>query len=205
MSAKITDRIWLDTIVLENTDKAKALELISSLPKDGKCQFVIANTIVDVRVFLNNLSWVEEAIKRKHILIEVWLTPDEMTSKDFFWSVFQTTTPASGSFAEAIKHLHLPPSYEDRLLTLKGFVEEYGIPKGEWEQGTYSAPKELSPEAAAILGIAPTKNRTKVLLACKRQNRMDIFDDFNVGYNEGLAHQHLCNKMLLIDGSIREI
>lgn len=200
MSAKSTNRIWLDTAVLANIDLAKMLPRFWGIVRHGS-QFVIANTILDVKAFQENIPLLEMALREKYIVIEIWNTPDEMTSKEFFWSSCQMTTPASASFIEAIASL---PN-KNEILAIKSLIEKYGIPKGKWEQGKYSGPKELSAEAATILGIEPTTNRTKVLLACKDQDRMDIFDEFNLGYNAGIAHQHLCDKMLLTDGSIREI
>lgn len=200
MSTKSSVRTWLDTAVLANIDVEKVTPRILSLINQGY-QFVIANTIMDVKVFQQNFPWIEFALRKKYLLIEIWNTPDEMTSKEFHWSSCGITTPASGSFEEAIDGL---PN-KNEILAIKKLVEKFGIPKGKWEQGTYSAPKELSAQAAATLGISPTKNRTDVLLACKSQNRMDIFDEFNIGYVEGLAHQHMCGKMLLTDGSVREI
>lgn len=195
-------RIWLDTVVLSEMHSAfDALEnALAFLPNT---QLVIANTMLDVKAFQENPTWVKEMLQKGELVIEIWATPDEMTAKDFYWSSIGAETKAASSFEEAMKAL--PEAEAEAIKNLVALLDEYGIPKGEWKAGAWSKPEPLSEEAQEALGLTEAATRTEVLNACQEADRMDLFNEYNAGYNRGLATQHMCSAILNIDGSITEL
>ena len=191
-------RIWLDTVVLASLTDAKGT--LNKLIEDGHT-LVIANTAIDVACFQENADWFEDQLKKGSIVIQIWLTPDQMVAKNFFWSSVQKETPAAESFAEAVVDLQ----NKDALLQIANLVNKYGIPKGDWPAGKWSAPEPLSKEVADGLVISEAATRTEVLLAAQKCDRMDLFDKYNVGYVRGLAIQHLCDVILKCDGTLAEV
>ena len=111
------------------------------------------------------------------------------------------TTPAA-TLEDAIEDL---PNAAD-ILDVADLVDIYGIPKGEWTTGPWTPPAPLSHEAANKLGLnAETATRTDVLEAAKKSDMMNVFDEYNVGYNRGLATQHCCSGIINSDGTVTEI
>ena len=195
-------RIWLDTVTLQQMQNPiETLQEILRSNEYRDCKFVIANTILDVKAFQENLMFVQQSLLTGVLSIEIWSMPDQMTEKPFFWSSAGVETPAAKSFEEAIKNL---PNKEG-IMRLKDLMEMYGIRKEDWPKGQWAPPAPLGEEAQKVLGLTEAATRTEVLKACKKANRMDLFDSYNVGYNRGLARQHTCDAILNTDGSVTKI
>lgn len=192
----MTTRIWLDTTVLEFISK----EQLQALVEQGNT-LVISNTAVDVKVFQDNPAWVEKLLIKGQLIIECWVSLDEMTAKPFFWSSRGIETPASSSFLDAV--LKLPE--HNSIVDIAALVDTYGIPRGSWKMGPYRSPAPIPLEDANHLGIEVTTNRTLVLRAAKARNKMHIYDSFNRCYCSGLASQHCCSHMLNTDGSVTKV
>lgn len=190
------ERIWLDTTVLAVLPK----ETLEELAREGYT-LVIANTAIDVKHFQEDPTWVESMLNKKQLIIEMWLTLDQMTAKPFYWSSFGVETPASASFEEAVSYL---PDAE-KVLALADIIDHYGIPRGKWTQGAYTAPTPLSIEDSGTLGVDTMATRTEILKAAQQINKMHIYDRYNVGYCRGLATQHRCDYMLCTDASLAKI
>ena len=185
-------KLWLDTTIATQLRKEQLDELFPYH------QIAVANTAVDIEIFQQNLEWFEEQLENGTIVVEMWNTLDEMTAKPFYWSSCGIETAASDSFEKAVMDL---PNGAD-ILDLADLIEYYGIPKGQWKQGPWSPPAPLNNEHAAILGVNPqTATRTDILAAAKAKNRMDIYDEYNIGYNRGLTKQHLCDGIILSNGN----
>ena len=194
----MTTRIWLDTVVLAALDDAK--EVLERLIAEGK-QLVIANTALDVRVFQENIDWFEDQLAEGKINIEIWNTPDEMVSKEFFWSSCNMTSKPSTDLYEAVENF---PNKE-AILDLADLLLVYGMPKGDWVMGPWAPPAPLSSEIAEALGISASSTRTEVLDAAMSKNRFDLFNIYNAGYCNGLALQHNCDEILNVDGSLTTV
>ena len=197
---KTAKRVFLDTVTLALL--AEPIAVLKNLINDGH-QLVIPNTVLDVKCFQENPQWVMGVLESKDLVIQIFMAPAQMVSKPFFWSSCGQETQAADSFEEAIKDL---PNKND-ILAVKELMDKYGIPKGEWEMGQWAPAEPLWEEARVTLGLdeADSKNRTAVLEACRKADRMDIFDVYNVGYNKGLACQHMCQFILNSDGTLAEI
>lgn len=193
---KKEQRIWLDTVVLTFVSK----ETLEALINTGHT-LVIANTAIDVAVFQENINWFEKQLATNHVVIEIWNTPDEMTTKTFYWSSCSQLTSPAESLEEAVKNL---PNAEN-ILSVAKLVNTYGIPKGSWPMGQWAAPLPLSADIAQQLHLNEGATRTDVLAAAQKLSRMDLFDKFNMGYVAGLAKQHTCTAILNSDGTITEI
>lgn len=189
-------KIWLDTTVLDFVSK----EQLQQLVKSGNT-LAIANTVVDVKVFQDNPEWVEYLLSKGKLVIEMWLTLDQMVAKPFYWSSRGIETSAAPSFLDAIASLPEP----DGILDMAVLVDKYSIPKGSWKMGPYSAPAPLPLEDAEHLGISVHSTRTEILKAAKERDKMYLYDAFNRGYCRGLAIQHCCNAILNTDGTVTEI
>jgi hypothetical protein len=190
-------RIWLDTVVASMLSKEDFEQVIYN----GDT-LIIANTVIDVKVFQDNIDWFESRLQDSSIIIEIWNTPNEMVQKHFFWSSCQLATESADDLETAVQSL---PNGE-AILKVAILVDYYGIPKGSWKMGAWAPPAPLSAEIAEALEIDPaTVNRSDVMTAAQRKGRMDLFDEYNVGYNKGLAKQHMCDAILNSDGTYTNI
>ena len=192
------ERTWLDTTTLAQMENAK--EVLEKLIAEGNT-LVIANTAVDVKLFQEDPDWLEDCLIRNQIVIEIWATPDEMVSKPFFWSSCNQESPVANSLKDAVKDL---PN-ADAIMQIAELVMDYGIAKGDWPAGQWAPAEPITPATAKVLGLSENATRTEVLSAARAKNRMDLFDSYNVGYNKGIAMQHLCHNILNSDGSTTEI
>lgn len=191
-------RVWLDTTTLAVVDKPR--QVVDSLVGNGHI-CVIANSVLDVEAFQRGLGWFEGHLRYKRVIIEMWLTGDQMVSKEFFWTSCDMTTPASSCLAEAVKPL---PNGQN-IIELNALMTKYGIPKGKWTAKPWKPPHPLSAELRSLLGLNSGATRTEVLSACKKKDLMGEYDKYNIAYNASLAYQHNCGMMLNCDGTISEI
>lgn len=191
------ERLYLDTMVA--AELGSSLVAVCDEHIANGCTVVIPNTVLDVRAFQENLEWFEGKLKDRKIVIQIFMTPDQMTQKRFLWSSSGMETPASSSFEEAITDL---PN-KDKILEIKKLMDKYGYPRGEWPngQGEWAKPEPLSAEAQEILNLPADATRTEVLAICRQKNRMDLFNSFNQGYCKGLYKQHQCTGMITVEGS----
>lgn len=198
MTLKPEGRIFLDTMVL--AEMVNPIARLNRLIKGGYT-LVIPNTVVDVQCFQNNLEWLCDQLRDRKIVIQMWMTPDEMTKKSFMWSSCQLTTKPAECFEDAIENL---PNWEG-ILQVKELMLRYGLSKEEWNPGQWDAPKPLTDEQKEILGVPDSATRTDILAACKFTGHMEIFDEYNAGYNCGLATQHHCGYLMTIDGGLTDL
>lgn len=191
-------RAWLDSLA---ANSGLTQEMLERLIRYGYI-IVTANAAIDIGIFQKNQGWFENCLRSGKIVIENWLTPDEMVRKPFFWSSCSQSTSPAVTLEDAVKDL---PNAAD-ILDVTELVKTYGIPKDQWPKGPWSPPAPLSAEVASKLGLDPaTATRTDVLAAAKASHMMNAFDDYNVGYNRGLATQHRCNFIINSNGSVTEI
>lgn len=198
MTLKPEGRVFMDTMVL--AEMVNPIAKLNRLIKTGYTM-VIPNTAVDVKCFQQNPEWLKDQLRDGNIVIQMWMSPDEMTRKKFMWSSCQRTTPPADCFETAIESL---PNW-DGILTVKELMEQYGLSKERWEPGQWAAPEPLTEEQQKILGLYGNATRTDILAACKDIGRPDLFDEYNAGYNRGLAMQHHCGYLLNIDGSLKDL
>lgn len=185
-------RIYCDTTIMPFVEMAKLEGLIKA---DNV--LVFTNTAVDVSLLLDNPGWTEQMLKDGKIIIELWQTLDQMTSKTFYWSSSKRETPACDSFEKAIGYM--PNS--DAIRHLAKLVNTYGIPKGNWKMGPWTPPVPITKEDANALGVNPeTATRSDILAAAMKTGNMEAYIRFNVGYCYGLATQHCCDAILTPEG-----
>lgn len=198
MTLKPEGRVFLDTMAL--AEMVNPIAKLNRLIKDGYT-LVIPNTAVDVECFQRNAEWLRDQLKEGNIVIQMWMSPDEMVKKPFTWSSCQLTTQPAECFETAIESL---PNWEG-IMMVKELMEQYGLSKEEWEPGQWAAPEPLAKEQQEILGAPDCATRTDILAACQFTGHMEIFDEYNAGYNRGLATQHHCGYLLNIDGSLKDL
>lgn len=190
-------KIWLDTMVA-NEYGARLIPHLEDFFEKG-FTVVSAETAVDIRGFHGNHFWLKQHIVQDHIIIEAFYPDfDSLTAKAFTWSSMNgLTTQASSSFVNAIRGV---PA-ETEIAQLRDVIDKYCIEKEKWIVGRppYQASGELSTEIQAFLNLPDGATRTDILAAAKKQNRMDLFDKFNLHYVEGLARQHGCQYVLTLN------
>lgn len=188
-------RVFLDTVTLANIADAK--DAMDRLIQQGYT-LVIPNTAVDVKAFQDNTEWLHKQLETGTIVIQLWMTPDEMVSKAFTWSSCGETTQPSACLEDAIENL---PNWEG-ILQVAALMERYGLSKEEWNPGQWSKPEPLGKEQQETLGVPDGATRTEILAACKFTGHMEMFDEYNAGYNRGLATQHHCTLIMNTDGNV---
>lgn len=197
-------RLWLDTttaaIMANKNPEDKGKALLQKLIDDGHT-IVIANTAIDVAAFQKDPDWLEKQLENKTIIVEIWHTPDQMTSKPFYWSSRGEETNAADNFEAAIETL----ADNESILDVKELVEIYGIPKGEWPCGEYNAPAPLSEEVAAKMGIPVDSTRTTVLRVALEKDMSEEYDEYNSAYCANLAKQHFADAVITTDGGYKEV
>ncbi len=198
MTLKPEGRIFMDTMVL--AEMGNPIAKLNRLIKGGYT-LVIPNTAVDVACFQRNPEWLRDQLQNGSIVIQMWMTPDEMVKKAFFWSSCQLSTQPADCFEDAIENL---PNW-DGIMMVKELMLRYGLSKEQWEPGQWAAPEPMNDEQKEILGVPDGATRTDILAACKFTGHMEIFDSYNAGYNRGLATQHHCGYLLNIDGELTDL
>ena len=187
-------RIFLDSTVATHISKNQIEDIIAA----GN-QIVVSNTAIDIKLFQENQHWFSKLVIDQNIIIEMWNTFDEMTSKSFYWSSLQITSPACQSFEEVIRFL---PNYH-QILDLSYMINMYALQKGHWIEGKPFEPIILTKVEENFLGIdSSTATRTQMLLAAKRKNHMASYYKYNLEYCIRLARQHMCDAVLNDDGRI---
>ena len=193
-------RFWVDTVVA----KELGAELLPALERafaDGYVA-VTADTAIDIAAFQQNPAWLAEKATDGWLIVEAFYDSfDQMTAKYFVWSSADgKATEKADTFDEAIKSL---PNAVD-IAVLRDVLDTNMVKKADWIEGRspWKAPGKLSPEAQAVLNLAEGANRSEVLMAAKLADRMDLFDDFNASYCEGLAKQHDCDYILTVNETL---
>lgn len=190
-------RLYIDTVSAANLTKKDFERLI-----DAGHILVFTNTVIDIPAMQQHPGFLEEMIMDGQAVIEIWSQPAQMVSKPFFWSSCGVETAPAECLEDAVVGL---PNGED-ILVVAELMDLWGLERGQWEEGEYSKPAPLSAEIATALNLdASTATRTAVLAAAKAAGRMDLFDQYNVGYCRGLAVQHMCQGILNSDGTVTEL
>lgn len=192
------NRVFLDTMILAEMESP--LDKLTRLTGKGYI-LVIPNTVVDVRCFQEKPNWLRMQLKRGTLLIQKFMEADDMVRKAFMWSSCGETTQPAECFEDAIENL---PNWEG-IMQVKELMDKYALSKEEWKPGQWAAPEPLSEEHKAILGVPDGATRTDILARCRATGHMDIFEQYNVGYNRGLATQHHCKYLLTITGDVTEL
>lgn len=192
-------KFWIDTLVANELGE-RLIPLLKDLFKQGYTA-VIAETIVDIRGFHGHQhrNWIVERILAHDLIIEAFYSDiNDLTNKQFTWSFCSITTEASPYFIVAVMNL---PNHEE-ILELSDIVSYYKISKEQWLSGrpAYKATDKLSPEVYKTFGLSESATRTDVLSVAKATDRMDLFEEFNAIYVEGLARQHDCCYVLSMNG-----
>lgn len=186
-------RVWLDSLTSNNL----CIKQIGHLVAQGYT-IVMANTVVDSKLFQDNADLLEDYLQNGCIVIEDW-NLSTMCSKQFFWSSSSMATEPAESLDEAIAGL---PN-ANKIANLAYLVRIYGIPRGQWTQGPWTPPAPINLTTVKTLGLHSTAvTRTDVLVAAMASNRMDLFDEYNRGYCHGLATQHCCVGIINSNGTI---
>lgn len=192
------NRVFLDTVTLANTEDV--IGHLNRLSTEGYT-LVIPNTVLDVKVFQENPDWLKKHLADESIVIQMWLTPDQMTAKAFYWSSCGMTTEPAACFEDAIENL---PNWEG-IMELCELMNQYGLSREQWNPGAWAPPEPLNPEYQELLGVPDGATRTDVLAACKLTGHMEVFDEYNLGYNRGLATQHHCGLIMGTDGNVKAL
>ena len=196
-------RFWVDTVVAKELG-AELIPALERIMADGYVA-VVADTAIDIVAFQQNPAWVAEKATDGWLIVEAFYDSfDQMTAKYFVWSSADgKTTEKADTFDEAIVSL---PNADD-IEILREVIDTIKVKKADWIEGRspWKAPGKLSPEAQAVLNLAEGANRSNVLMAAKLADRMDLFNDFNAVYCEGLAKQHDCEYMLTVTETLMKI
>ena len=194
MEEKDNPRIWLDRLVL-NYQTTK--DFINNLTSQGYT-LVVTNSLVDVRLFQNNLAWFSELADRGYLVVEMNQTIDQMASKPFYWDSVAISTIPCKKFKDVISML---PN-RDEISILSVLVELYGIPKSEWYNGPYGPIELLSNAEEQTIGVSSYATRSEILIASKKLGIWPPFDNYNRKYINLSALQHHCELILTKQNSL---
>lgn len=191
-------KVWIDTLVANKLGE-QLIPTLDKLLSEGYIG-VMAEPAIDIGAFRENQGWLEDKLTEDQLVMEAFYDSfDEMMRKAFMWSSYGVTTEPAKTFEEAT--MTLPDSVE--LNTYRYLLEDYSIEREEWCDGrpAYQGPKKLSVEAQKILKLPEDATRTEVLKAAEAMGKMELFEQFNMGYVEGLARQHDCAYVLSLNGA----
>lgn len=193
-------KVWIDTLVANKLGE-RLISILDQLFEEGYTG-VMAETAIDIKSFRENQGWVEDKLAEDQLVMEAFYDSfDELTQKAFTWSSYGITTEPAKRFEVAV--MSLPDS--DELIDYRYLLEDYSIEREAWCDGrpAYQGPKKLSVEAQKILKLTEDATRTEVLKAAETMKKMELFEQFNMGYVEGLARQHDCDYILSMNGATK--
>lgn len=191
-------KVWIDTLVANKLGE-RLIPTLDKLLSEGYIG-VMAEPAIDIKPFQENQGWVEDKLTEDQLVLEAFYDSfDELTRKAFTWSSYGITTEPAKTFEKAV--MSLPDS--DKIDAYRYLLEDYSIEREEWCDGrpAYQGPKKLSAEAQKILKLPEDATRTEVLKAAETIGQMELFEQFNMGYVEGIARQHDCAYVLSLNGA----
>lgn len=94
---------------------------------------------------LMHLEWFKEQVTKGKILLEFWLTPDELAEEHLEWHLCgeQYHTYKAESFEKAVAQL--PREHQLIIMEWYRFVKDHFKPRETWEQGLFGDKKIYHP------------------------------------------------------------
>ena len=89
-----------------------------------------SETLLDTKVFLDNLQYMEILLKHGWLVIKTYRSLDEMLKKPFTFQSFDNITTSGGTVEEVIHQL--PEEFRGKISQAAKLIEEYAIPRQIW-------------------------------------------------------------------------
>lgn len=205
-------RLFVDSYLLSKVVGMKGVErtrgLLQLCIDAGHTLVCTEASALDNQVFRENLAWLEEHLKARNVIIEVYQgEPNSVKSgiiamihKKFLWSSYNGNLVTD--WPEDFEALAKIMPDGDKLFNVYELVLKYALPNNAWEKGEWVSVNFFEESQLQELGLtnADLKNRSKVLAAMRAKNYpKEMHVDYIRATLAGLSSQHQCDDIALVE------